>query len=93
MTTPSKNDAAFKAVKAELISMVPLAFQSMAKSYITEEHVTRILKAALSATQAAQESLRGHEESKRRRRDGWLVDLPGIFVESGRKALNEAEAT
>jgi hypothetical protein len=41
--------------KAELISMVPLAFRSMAKSHITEEHVTRILKAALSATQAAQE--------------------------------------
>ena len=58
MTTPSKNNAAFKAVKAELISMVPLAFRSMAKPYITEEHVTRILKAALSAIPAAEESLR-----------------------------------
>jgi hypothetical protein len=77
MTTPSKNNAAFKAVKAELISMVPLAFRSMAKSHITEEHVTRILKAALSATQAAQESLRRDEEPNRRRRDGWLLDLPG----------------
>jgi Family of unknown function (DUF6312) len=37
-----------------------------------------------------QESLRRHEESNRRRRDGWLLDLPGNFVESSRKALNEA---
>jgi hypothetical protein len=52
MTTPSKNNAAFKAVKAELVSMVPLAFRSMAKSYIADEHVARILDAALDATQA-----------------------------------------
>jgi hypothetical protein len=37
-----------------------------------------------------QESLRLHEESNRRRRDGWLLDLPRNFVESSRKALNEA---
>jgi hypothetical protein len=37
-----------------------------------------------------QESLRRHEESNRRRRDGWLIELPGNFVESSRKALNEA---
>jgi hypothetical protein len=37
-----------------------------------------------------QESLRRHEESNRRRRDGWLLELPGNFVESSRKALNEA---
>jgi hypothetical protein len=86
-TMTLKNSAAFKAVKAEPISMIPLAFRSMAKPYITEEHVTRILKAALSTTQAAQEPLRRHEESNRRRRDGWLVDLPGNFVESGGKAL------
>ena len=74
-----KNNAAFKAVKAELISTIPLAFRSMAKPYITEELVTRILKAALSATQAAQESLCRHEESNRRRRDGWLVELPAAI--------------
>jgi len=78
-----KNNAAFKAVKAELISMIPLSFRSMAKPYITEEHVMRIVNAALSATQAAQEPLRRHEESnRRRRRDGWLVDLPRNFAES-----------
>jgi uncharacterized protein DUF6312 len=38
----------------------------------------------------AQETLRRHEESNRRRRDGWLLELPGNFVESSRKALNEA---
>jgi hypothetical protein len=37
-----------------------------------------------------QESLRRHDESNRRRRDGWLLELPGNFVESSRKALNEA---
>jgi hypothetical protein len=37
-----------------------------------------------------QEFLRRHEESNRRRRDGWLLELPGNFVESSRKALNEA---
>ena len=78
MTTPSKNDAAFKAVKAELISMVPLAFRSMAKAHLTEEHVTRILKAALSATQAPQESVVRAKESNRRRRDGWLLDMPNF---------------
>jgi hypothetical protein len=52
MTTPSKNNVAFKTVKAELISMVPFAFRSMAKPYITDEHVARILDAALDARQA-----------------------------------------
>jgi Family of unknown function (DUF6312) len=37
-----------------------------------------------------QEALRRHEESNRHRRDGWLLDLPANFAESGRKALNEA---
>src|SRR5271156_6628290 len=37
-----------------------------------------------------QESLRRHEDSNRRRRDGWLLEAPGNFIESGRKALNEA---
>ena len=78
VTTPSNDTAVFKAVKAELISMVPLAFRSMAKPYITEEHVTRILKAALGATQTPQESVGRHEESNRRRRDGWLLDMPNF---------------
>jgi hypothetical protein len=37
-----------------------------------------------------QETLRRHEESNRRRRDGWLLEGPANVVESGRKALNEA---
>jgi len=77
MTTTFDN-AAFKAFKAELISMVPLAFRSMAKAHLTEEHVTRLLKAALSATQAPQESVGLPKESNRRRSDGWLVDMPNF---------------
>jgi hypothetical protein len=53
MTTPATRDAAFDAVKAELISMIPLPFRSMAKPYITEENVARILNAALGATRPA----------------------------------------
>jgi Family of unknown function (DUF6312) len=37
-----------------------------------------------------QETLRRHEESNRRRRDGWLLEGPGNLIKSGRKALNEA---
>ncbi len=37
-----------------------------------------------------QEALRRHEDSNRRRRDGWLLEGPGNLIESGRKALNEA---
>jgi hypothetical protein len=37
-----------------------------------------------------QEALRRHEDSNRRRRDGWLLEAPANFIESGRKALNEA---
>jgi hypothetical protein len=53
MTMLAKRKAAFDAVRAELISMVPLAFRSMAKPYITDENVARILDAALDATQPA----------------------------------------
>jgi hypothetical protein len=47
----AKRKAAFDAVRAELISMIPLAFRSMAKPYITDENVARILDAALEAAQ------------------------------------------
>jgi hypothetical protein len=53
MKIPAKRKAAFDAVRAELISMIPLAFRSMAKPYITDESVARILDAALDATQPA----------------------------------------
>jgi len=76
--TTTFDKAAFKAFKAELLSMVPLAFRSMAKTHLTEEHVTRLLKAALSTTEATQESLGRPEESKCRRRDGWLLDMPNF---------------
>ena len=38
----------------------------------------------------AQELLRRHEESNRRRRDGWLLEGCANMAESGRKAYNEA---
>jgi hypothetical protein len=37
-----------------------------------------------------QETLRRHEDSNRRRRDGWLLEGPSNLIESGREALNEA---
>jgi hypothetical protein len=52
MKTPSTRKAAFDAVRAELIAMIPWAYRSMAKPYITDEIVARILDAALDATQA-----------------------------------------
>jgi hypothetical protein len=52
MKTPSTRKAAFDAVRAELISMIPWAYRSMAKPYITDEIIAKILDAALDATQA-----------------------------------------
>jgi Family of unknown function (DUF6312) len=37
----------------------------------------------------AQELRRSHDESNRRRRDGWLLEGPANIADSGRKALNE----
>jgi Family of unknown function (DUF6312) len=37
-----------------------------------------------------QEVLRRHNRANRRRRDGWLVEVPATIFESGRKAYNEA---
>jgi hypothetical protein len=37
-----------------------------------------------------EEALRRHQDSNRRRRDGWLLEGAGNLIESGRKALNEA---
>jgi hypothetical protein len=47
MKSPSTRKAALDAVRAELISMIPWAYRSMAKPYITGEIVARILDAAL----------------------------------------------
>ena len=41
----------------------------------------------------AQEALRRHNLSNRRRRDGWLIDAPANLAEAGRKALDEARNT
>jgi hypothetical protein len=54
MTAPSKRSAAFEAVRAELISMVPFVFRSTVKPYITDELVTGVLNAALRAAHPAQ---------------------------------------
>jgi hypothetical protein len=53
MTTLAKRPAAFAAVKAEMLSMVPMAFRGMVKPYITDDNVMRILKAALGEGQPA----------------------------------------
>jgi uncharacterized protein DUF6312 len=37
-----------------------------------------------------QELLRRHEESNRRRRDGWILEAPANIIEAGREAYNEA---
>ena len=37
-----------------------------------------------------QEALRRHNRSNRRRRDGWVLDVPTNLAESSRKAFNEA---
>jgi hypothetical protein len=53
MTTPGKRPAAFDAVKAEMMSMIPFAFKGMVKPYITDEIVLKIVAAALGAGQDA----------------------------------------
>lgn len=52
-----------------------------------ERAAKRIVKAEIIF---GQEFLRRHDESNRRRRDGWLLEAPANVVESGRKAYNEA---
>jgi hypothetical protein len=49
MTTNGKRPAAFDAVKAEMMSMIPFAFKGMVKPYITDEIVLKIVAAALGA--------------------------------------------
>ena len=53
MTTNGKRPAAFDAVKAEMMSMIPFAFKGMVKPYITDEIVLKIVAAALGAGQDA----------------------------------------
>jgi hypothetical protein len=65
--SPSTRKAALDAVRAELISMIPWAYRSMVKPYITGEIVARILDAALAATHAA-------TREGATRREGWLMD-------------------
>jgi hypothetical protein len=38
----------------------------------------------------AQDLLRRHAESNRRRRDGWVLEAPANVIEAGRHAYNEA---
>jgi hypothetical protein len=52
------------------------------------EHAARRLVRAQIAW--GQEALRRHNRSNRRRRNGWLLDVPVNLAESGRKAFNEA---
>ena len=37
-----------------------------------------------------QEASRRHEKSSRKRRDGWILDLPGNVMKAQRKSYNEA---
>jgi len=52
-----------------------------------ERTARRLVKAEIIF---AQELLRRHEESNRRRRDGWILEGPGNVAEAGRHAYNEA---
>jgi Family of unknown function (DUF6312) len=52
-----------------------------------ERVVHRLVKAEIIF---AQDLLRRHEASNRKRRDGWLLEAPVNIIESGRKAYNEA---
>ena len=52
-----------------------------------EKGARRILNAQVVF---AQEALKRHDESSRRRKDGWLLEGPANIAELGRKALNEA---
>ena len=53
MTTFAERNAAFDAVNAQAISMIPVAFRGMAKPYITDGKMRKITDAARSAAQAA----------------------------------------
>jgi hypothetical protein len=52
MITPAERKAAFDAVKGQLISMVPFAFRSMVKPYLTDDVLMKIADVALDAAQA-----------------------------------------
>ena len=52
-----------------------------------ERTARQLVKANIVFTQ---QLLNRHEESNRRRRDGWLLEAPANLVESGRSAYNEA---
>ncbi len=77
---------------------VPVFNRIYRESYNQPEHLYETLKRRgmdlVTVTDHdsidAAESLRRHEDSNRRRRDGWLLEGPGNLIESGRKALNEA---
>ncbi len=52
MITPAERKAAFDAVNGQLTSMIPFAFRSMVKPYLTSDVVMKIADAALDAAHA-----------------------------------------
>jgi hypothetical protein len=52
MITSAERKAAFDAVKGELLSLIPFAFRSMVKPYVTDDVLKRISDAALDAAHA-----------------------------------------
>src|SRR5262245_26119443 len=55
-----------------------------------ERVARRLLKAEIVASQQA---LRLHDQSSRRRRNGWVFDAPINIIKARRKAYNEARKT
>jgi hypothetical protein len=60
------------------VSMVTRPLERTAKRLVKADVIFR------------QELLRRHEESNRRRRDGWILEAPANIIEAGREAYNEA---
>ena len=77
-----------KAIEATVIYREPRRRRKSSALISPIEHAARRLVRAQIVW--GQEALRRHNRSNRRRRDGWLLDVPVNLAESGRKAFNEA---
>ena len=87
--TVVRRDGGTKAPRAQAVYLQPKERRPKVSfwSRPLEKGARRILNAQVVF---AQEALKRHDESSRRRKDGWLLEGPANIAESGRKALNEA---